>query len=257
MHAGGVAVYVLRDSGVLIDTGAGDPAHMEAVLGLMREAGRPLETVLLTHTHRDHASGLPQIVEATKALIRGHPAGYERIATMVPAGRFRPLADGERLEVSASSIEVIYTAGHSDDSVCFLEAKRCLLFTGDTILGATSTSVSNLGPYMASLERLRSLAVGRIAPGHGPIVDEPRRRIDGYVRHRELRERQILAALVGEFTADDVVRAVYPRLEGMLMTAAKRNAAAHLEKLVEEGRVVASGRGEAMLYSRVDSTDAG
>lgn len=257
MHAGGVAAYILTDAGVLIDTGAGDATHMEAVLRLMREAGRPLETVLLTHTHRDHASGLPQIVESTSALIRGHPAGYERIASMVPAGRFRPLADGERLEVAGLSIEVIYTAGHSDDSVCFLESTRRVLFSGDTILGATSTSVSKLGPYMASLERLRPLGVDRIAPGHGPIVDEPRRRIDSYVRHRELRDSQILAALVGEMTADDVVHIVYPRLEGMLMMAAKRNAAAHLQKLVEEGRVVASGSGEVTSYRRVDPNDAG
>ena len=112
------------------------------------------------------------------------------------------------------------------------------MFTGDTVLGGSTSTVRELGDYMQSLELLASYAPARVFPAHGPLVDSGTERIKSYIKHRQEREEQILAAL-GEGLSDvyDIVEYVYPRdLPRRLREAAARNVRTHLAKLVQEER---------------------
>jgi glyoxylase-like metal-dependent hydrolase (beta-lactamase superfamily II) len=116
------------------------------------------------------------------------------------------------------------------------------MFTGDCVLGASSSTVRDLAAYMKSLDLLTHFKHDTVFPGHGPIVPPPRGAalVDAYIQHRERREQQIIAALqkgISEIAA--ITREIYPRnLKKRLRQAAERNVAAHLEKLKKEGRVV-------------------
>ncbi len=120
-------------------------------------------------------------------------------------------------------------------------ARDRVMFTGDTVLGASSSTVQDLADYMNSLEKLSRYRTEVICPGHGPVVPKPRgsRLISWYIRHRNEREEQVLESLrkgIGDVGA--MVRDIYPRnLNKGLRGAAARNVSAHLAKLVRENKV--------------------
>jgi len=113
------------------------------------------------------------------------------------------------------------------------------VFSGDTILGNSSSSVRNLAQYMKSLELLARLKPATLYPGHGQVIQNGSARVKWYIEHRQQREDQVVSAIKnGASTVDEMVNAVYPRnLRKNLKAAAARNVRTHLEKLREEGRV--------------------
>ncbi|HIM47411.1 MAG TPA: MBL fold metallo-hydrolase [Dehalococcoidia bacterium] len=133
----------------------------------------------------------------------------------------------------------MFTPGHEDNHISYFMRDQRTLFTGDTILGNSSSSIRNLKQYMASLELLARQRPNLICPGHGQLVHDGAKRIQWYIDHREAREQQIIKALAGGAgNVDEVVQAVYPRnLRKNLRSAAARNVTTHLAKLLEEGRV--------------------
>ncbi len=141
-----------------------------------------------------------------------------------------------------AKLRAYFTPGHEEDHVSYYMAAGKVVFSGDTILGNSSSSVRNLKQYMASLETLAGLKPEILCPGHGQIIMNGAARVEGYIRHRTEREDQVLAALSsGVESVDDIVTAVYPKnLRRNLRAAAARNVRTHLAKLKEEGRVTES-----------------
>ena len=215
MTLGGTNTYVVgRDPAVVIDPGPDDSGHIEAIREVT-EARGGIGTVLLTHSHSDHAGG----VEALG---------------LKPA---RP-ADGENV----AGLRALATPGHAADHFCFLLDRAC--FTGDLILGEGSTIVGpremggSLADYMRSLERLRELDLTTIYPGHGPEVTDPEAKIAEYIEHRMMRERRLVAALErGERSKAALLAEIWDDVPGQLRGAAAIAMQAHLEKLEDEGRL--------------------
>jgi endoribonuclease LACTB2 len=153
-----------------------------------------------------------------------------------------PLKSREMLRTGGDvAVQAIFTPGHEVDHVAFhLRADR-VLFTGDCVLGASSSTVRDLASYMKSLQLLTTYQHDTICPGHGPVVPPPRgaELVRWYMHHREEREQQILEALArGISGVKEITRHVYPRnLRQGLREGAERNVTTHLAKLVQEGRV--------------------
>ena len=137
-------------------------------------------------------------------------------------------------------IEVLHTPGHTADSMCFAVTDG--VFTGDTIKAGTTVVVEDMSAYLGTLQRLADLAPARVFPGHGDVIDDPSRVFGEYIAHRLQREEQVAAALApGPMATNDVVAAVYPDLDSALLPLAMQSAAAHLRKLVDDGRVRRAG----------------
>jgi glyoxylase-like metal-dependent hydrolase (beta-lactamase superfamily II) len=97
-----------------------------------------------------------------------------------------------------------------------------------------------LRAHLAGLERLRALEPELLLPGHGPVVRDPRARIDDLLAHRRDREARLLAALAGGLRgADELLDRVWAGTPPALRLAAAATLAAHLDKLAEEGRLPA------------------
>jgi glyoxylase-like metal-dependent hydrolase (beta-lactamase superfamily II) len=231
----GTNTWVVGESpAVVIDPGPDDAGHILAVL---EEAG-PVESVLVTHRHPDHAPGAGRLSEASRAPVMAFD----------PRPGERGLADGETVSGGAFSLQVIHTPGHTADHVCFLLEPDGFLFTGDTVLGRGTSIVNppegDMAAYVASLQHLRRLGAQSIYPGHGPVVFDATEKLDEYLAHRAQRERQVLAALAaGRHTAEEMVGEIYQDEipEGM-HAAAARSILAHLLKLEREGRLARTGR---------------
>jgi glyoxylase-like metal-dependent hydrolase (beta-lactamase superfamily II) len=144
---------------------------------------------------------------------------------------------GEHLHLRA-----LFTPGHEIDHIAFHLKERQVLFTGDCVLGASSSTVRDLATYMKSLDTLMRFEHDTICPGHGPIVPPPRGAtlVQTYIDHRQHREQQILGALEQGITdVKAIARAIYPKnLKKGLWPGAERNVQTHLEKLKTEGRIV-------------------
>src|SRR3954470_17253383 len=180
MTLDGTNTYVT--AGWVVDPGPPDPRHLQAVLAA---AGGEISGIVLTHGHPDHAEGAEPLAELSGAPVV-RPGEGDRV------GPFLSLA----------------TPGHSPDHVCLLLGRIC--FTGDTVLGTGSVFIApgegSLSAYLDSLRRLRELDVDAILPGHGPVVWDPRAKLDEYIEHRLDRERRLLEALeAGARTRDELL----------------------------------------------------
>ncbi len=243
-HPGGSNNYFVGDPSsemVLIDTGDHWREWTRAILDYYDEIGRPaISAILITHGHMDHVGGLDRIQEAMGAPARCHPKLASRLVkTLGDEDAVLPLESEEEIHVGGATLRALFTPGHEVDHVCYHLAQDRVMFTGDTVLGASSTSVGDLSAYMKSLELLMGFDHDTVCPAHGPVVPPPKGA--GLVRwqydHRARRESQVLEALrEGHTTADSITDAIYPRnLKEGLRRSARRNVSTHLEKLKGEG----------------------
>lgn len=246
-HPGGSNNYFVGDPRgemLLVDTGDQQRDWTQSILDYYERLGRPrLSAILLTHSHQDHIGGLDRIYDVMPAPVRCHPKLAERLTKMVGHDAVVPLKSREMIRTGGDvALQALFTPGHEVDHVAFyLQADR-VLFTGDCILGASSSTVRDLFSYMKSLDLLLRYPHDTICPGHGPVVPPPRgaQLVRWYQQHREEREQQIIDALARGITGvKEITRHVYPRnLRQGLRAAAERNVVTHLEKLAKEGRVM-------------------
>jgi glyoxylase-like metal-dependent hydrolase (beta-lactamase superfamily II) len=239
MTGPGTNTYLVgRRDPILIDTGAGVPDYVPLLDRYLQERGFTQPSrVLLTHRHRDHLGGVEQL----RARFRGL-----RVAKMrhKDAGLPEPiddLRDGETVHGDGVTLRAVYTPGHASDHLCYYLVEERALFTGDVILGGSTTVIpaddGDLLDYLASLRRLLSLDVGRIYPAHGPVIEDGPGKIREYLEHRMLRERQILEALADRVeTIPDIVERIYVDVAPALHPVAALSVESHLKKLAREGR---------------------
>lgn len=247
-HPGGSNNYFVGNPAeemVLIDTGDHQRRWTDAILDFYSDLGRPkIGSVLITHGHSDHIGGLDRVHEAVQAPVRCHPELAGTLQAMLGEDRaVIPLQSQELIKTGGGvTLQALFTPGHAIDHVCYYAQRQQVMFTGDTVLGASSTSVVDLANYMKSLELLTRFEHDTVCPAHGPVVAPPRGNdlVRWQIEHRLQRERQVLAALAnGLGSVEEISQSIYPKnLKKSLRQTADRNVATHLQQLVAEGKVI-------------------
>lgn len=236
----GTNTWVLRAPGsagcVVVDPGPDDDVHLRRIA----EHG-PVDQVLLTHGHPDHAAGARRFAELVGAAVHA----------VDPAHRLgsEGLVEGAVLAAGGLQIQVLATPGHTADSLCFRidgpggDGGGAALLTGDTVLGRGSAVIAHpdgrLGDYLASLRRLVALPPGvRMLPGHGPDLPDAGQSARAYLAHREQRLEQVRAVRAmlrsrhgAEPAPRQIVEIVYSDVDRVLWPAADASVAAQLEYL--------------------------
>lgn len=244
MHPGGTQIYFVGDPNdrmVMIDSGEPYRAWRRQILDYWAELGRPaIDAILITHGHGDHIGGLDRLQEAFDCPVRCHPRLAPRLQHILGGDSVTALSEPETVTTGGgASLQPLFTPGHEVDHVCYLLTPDGVLFSGDNLLGNSSSSVRNLKDYMASLTRMAETRPRVVCPGHGATILRGEQRIRQQIAHRQSREEQVLSALAdGATTVPEITTAVYPGdLRQSLREAAARNVRTHLEKLRAEGRV--------------------
>jgi glyoxylase-like metal-dependent hydrolase (beta-lactamase superfamily II) len=195
----------------------------------------------ISHHHWDHAGNLKWVRSELGAEIIVPRPGVPLLKGFLPGSGVQKFDDGKVIELDGGiKVRVIFTPGHSTDSVCYYIEDEGVLFTGDTLLGSSTTIVFDLATYRESLAKLVALPnLKVICPGHGAIVWDPRERLQMYVDHRNMRERQILEVLTqgGPWTSWDIMMKLYTDINPRLRRGADANVRAHLTQLEQEGRL--------------------
>ena len=257
----GTGVYIVGKKDVaVIDPGPDIPAHIEALKHAL--AGRHLRHILVTHTHSDHSPAAKALKEwsGAKTYAFGpHGSGKAEEGVKVEEGGdmdFAPdvlVRDGETIAGDGYTFECVFTPGHTSNHMCFALREEKALFTGDHVMGWSTTVVTppdgDMAAYMASLRKLRARDDAILWPTHGGPVREPGPFLDAYIAHRLEREMQIVTSLAdGVDTIPEIVARLYADVDKRLHPAAARSVLAHLIQLTQEGRVGREDRGGATHY---------
>ncbi|HEX8466617.1 MAG TPA: MBL fold metallo-hydrolase [Allosphingosinicella sp.] len=244
----GTQTYIIGEGEVaVIDPGPDLPAHLQALEAAL--GGERVAAILCTHTHRDHSPASGPLKAATGAPIVGcAPLSLEDAGPRADESfdfDYRPdriLADGERLDGEGWTFEAVATPGHTSNHLCLALVGEGALFTGDHVMGWSTSVVAppdgDMADYMASLDRLLGRPDRIYYPAHGPAVEDPHAHVRRLIEHRRMRERQILGHLErGEGRISAMVEAMYSGIDPRLFPAAGRSVLAHLVDL-ERRRLV-------------------
>jgi glyoxylase-like metal-dependent hydrolase (beta-lactamase superfamily II) len=232
-----------RNEWAVIDPGPLDEGHVDAVLAA---APGPIRWIFATHTHIDHSPATLLLKERTGARVHGrlpaHPQWQD--ASFAPDVH---LQGGERFELDGATLRAVHTPGHASNHLCYLLDEERMLFTGDHVMQSSTVVINppdgDMAAYIASLRSL-SDELGNelewLAPGHGFLMDQPRRAFEAIVEHRLRREAKVLAALraLGPATADALLARVYDDVPAGKHGIAMRSLMAHLLKLRADGVAV-------------------
>jgi glyoxylase-like metal-dependent hydrolase (beta-lactamase superfamily II) len=257
----GTNTFLIGASDVtVLDPGPDDPMHLEAILAAVGD-GR-VERILLSHSHRDHAAGAMPLQERTGAPVlagiarRVSPKSGEPRLGSEPQSGFAPdrvLADAELIEGNGYRLEAIATPGHAADHLAFALSGTRVLFSGDHVMGWSTSVVAppdgSMADYVASLDRLLARSEDVYLPAHGGVIADAATYVRRLRTHRLEREAAILRALrQGWTTIPEIVAKVYGELDPRLGGAAGLSTLAHLEDLIARGLVADECTTDATRY---------
>jgi len=249
----GTQTYIVgNERGVaVIDPGPDLESHVDAIVEALGDT--PVLALVCTHTHRDHSpatrplkarTGAPIIGCAPLALDDNGPRADAAFDTDYVPDRI--LADGERISGEGWTLEAVATPGHTSNHLCFALLEADALFTGDHVMGWSTTVIAppdgDMADYMQSLDKLFNRTDSIYYPAHGDPVEQPQRFVRGLAGHRKQREGQILRLLdAGEGAIPKMVEKMYVGVDPRLYPAAGRSVLAHLIDLEARGLVICAG----------------
>lgn len=241
MTGPGTNTYLLGvDDIAVVDPGPALQGHVDAI---QAAAGGTIRWVLVTHTHPDHSPAASMLAAASGAELIGMPAppGAHQDRSFRPQ---RVPQDGGVLDLGGLRLRAVHTPGHASNHVCYLLLEQNWLLTGDHIINGSTVVIDppdgDMSAYLASLERLGSLRMDAILPGHGTPLDDPYAVIQWTIEHRLQREAKVHVALLASpgLSAAELVPHVYRDVDSRLHPIAERSLLAHLIKLQRDARAV-------------------
>jgi len=245
----GTQTYLVGTGDVaVIDPGPDIEAHVDAIVAAVGDAR--LSAIVCTHTHRDHSPAAALLKARTGAPIIGcAPLALDDSGPRADASFDRDyapddvLADGAELRGEGWTLRAVATPGHTSNHICLSLPEARALFTGDHVMGWSTSVVvppdGDMAQYLDSLERLMHRDQDEMYfAAHGDPIERPQRFVRGLIGHRKQREGQILRLLGRDVGAiPEMVLQMYAGIDPKLHRAAGLSVLAHLIDLERRGIV--------------------
>jgi len=271
----GTGTYLLGTKDVVVvDPGPILDSHREALIAALD--GRHVAGIVVTHCHSDHSpltEWLHQYTGATRYAIGPHrtfegwveeddhdpseddlaakqESEEERETTDLAFSPDVAVIDNEVfLKTSEFSLQAVATPGHTSNHLCVAMSTERALFTGDHVMGWSTTIVSppdgDMRQYIDSMHKVINRTDQVLYPTHGGPITDPHPFLVAYLEHRLERERQIVSQIsAGNNTIPGIVKVLYAQISLQLHRPARRSVWSHLRKLCDDG-VVATVDGQA------------
>ena len=230
---GRTAAYVVGEGDrLLVDPAAVDDridAHLETI-----------EHIAVTHHHADHVGAVESYAERTDATVWCRYGREDSFTGATGIEADRTFREGTVIPAGTESVTVHETPGHAAEHVAFAVGESLLVgdlavADGSVVVGAPA---GNMRSYLTSLRRVYAMDPDRLYPGHGPVIEDPKRTCKRLIEHRLERESRVLEAVTdGGRTVDAILDVAYDKDISGVRDLAGMTVRAHLEKLHHEGRI--------------------
>lgn len=279
----GTGTYIVGEGRqvAVIDPGPRLDSHRDALAAALR--GREVIAICITHCHADHSplaawlsaeTGAPTIgfgphprlddpdadepitVDGVSGSEAGEGAEAVEETTDYDFEPHHRVIDGELAVAGPDfTLRAVHTPGHTSNHLCFALTEDEALFTGDHVMGWSTTVIAppdgDMAAYFDSLRRVMARRDRVLWPTHGAPVTEPGPYLEAFLAHRLEREAQVLAAVrSGRAEVAEMVKLLYADVREELHKAAGRSVLAHLVKLVADGAVVIDDDARPSLKAR-------
>ncbi len=253
--------YDIKDLAIIVNTHSHHD-HTGGNEGLQKNSGaqivaHPLEAEVILNPKKAwemelkdlqdlaNASGIPKRVELNVLKMR-----MEAQPPNVDVTINQSLEDGSVLNIGSTQLEVIHTPGHSPGHICLYDRKRRILFSGDHILPRTTPNIDSLRRFTDSLKKILEYDVNLIAPGHEPMIKRPKVRIHELINHHIRREEAFYRLIKWRETSTlyELITDYWGYLSTRHLTLALREGYAHVEKLIDDGKVSVDKKGKIHYY---------
>ena len=254
----GTNTYIIGNRNLaIIDPGPNLPSHFENIKLAVGKSN--LSHIFLTHSHQDHCSlALNLAIEYGAIIYMSYSSKLskrqliKRIqdnSSMIKVNKklinrlqIQNVKDYQKIFNDEWCLEVIMTPGHMFDHLCFALEGTDIIFSGDHVMGWSSTMIippmGNMGQFIVSLEKLLNRPENIYLPGHGSLVPEAKKYVQLQITHKKNREHEIICWLQRKpLASTDLVKLIYPNLNTELTEAAIQNVFAHLINLFEKNLV--------------------
>lgn len=266
----GTNSYLIGNKSVaVIDPGPVDKSHLDTLLKAIGK--RDVSHIIITHTHVDHSPLSRELKRITGAPIVGE--GPHRAARELALGEINPLdasADyefepdiavphGGIIKGDGWALEAVATPGHTVNHMAYGLRDTPIMFSGDHVMAWATSIVAppdgSMRAYMRSLETLLARDETLYLPGHGGRLEKAMEFVRALRAHRKMREAAILARIrAGDQTIGEIVKIIYKSTDPRLHGAAALSVLAHIEDLIEAGRIFCDGQsGLDSIYEAADA----
>ncbi len=179
-------IYLIKGK-VLIDSGLSSEGLLRKALSDIGIMPKDIERIIFTHGHYDHTGGSKLFKNARLCIHKDDASileeGDSRKSCAFAFGKEQHkmsidlvLHDNDIIRIDDLRFDILHTPGHTGGSICLYEPERKLLISGDTLLmdttGRTDLPGSSEKKMSCSLERLKTLDVDLILPGHGKVMKD-------------------------------------------------------------------------------------
>lgn len=183
-----------------------------------------------------------------------------QMAENVQVGRC--LEEGDGLLAGGSLWQTLFCPGHSGDHICFYRPEDRTLLGADHLLAHISSNALlepphsgentrrlSLIEYWRSLDRIDTLSIARILPGHGQVIGDHHGLLAERRRQRDRRLARIEGLLAERpLTAWQIAQGLFPNLGNVDVFLALSEVIGHLDMLLRDDRVVESAGETPALY---------
>ncbi len=253
----GTNTYILGEESVaVIDPGPIIDSHFDLLLRALK--GRKVSHILVTHTHMDHSplakklqekTGAPMLAEGIHRASRELHLGEINLLDAAGDRDFKPdhiLSEGEIVTGDGWKLETVLTPGHAKNHACFALVGRQMLFSGDHVMGWATSIVAppdgSMSDYMSSLSKMVERSETIYFPGHGGRLEKAPEFVRALRAHRKMRETAVLSRIrAGDETIPEIVKVIYKDTDPRFHGAAGLSVFAHIEDLVQQGRIICDG----------------